>query len=104
MPYLAEIDLVLLLGTALGLKGQTLSEEACPRIRAMRRLLAAAGAEGRVRIEADGGIRDYTVPALRAAGADLVVPGSLAFGSQDPAATFKWLRSLPGPEGGGPVG
>jgi len=35
------------------------------------------------------------VEVVLAAGADFVVPGSLAFRSPDPARTFEWLRSLP---------
>jgi len=44
-------------------------------------------------IEADGAIRRETVPQLRQAGADIVVPGSLMFGN-DMKDTSKWLRSL----------
>jgi ribulose-phosphate 3-epimerase len=47
-----------------------------------------------VRLIADGGIRSHTVPDLRRAGADVVVPGSLVFQSQNLEETFKWLRSL----------
>jgi ribulose-phosphate 3-epimerase len=98
-PWLDRIDLVLLMGTPLGVKGQDLAPEACGRIARVRHLVRAAGRVGRVRLFADGGIRRHTVPALRAAGADGIVPGSLVFGSPDPAAIVAWLRGLPGPEG-----
>lgn len=94
-PYLDELELLLLMGTALGVKGQELSPSACGRIRSVRQLLSARDGGSRVRIGADGGIRAHTVPQLRSAGADLIVPGSLVFGSDDVGATFSWLRSLP---------
>jgi ribulose-phosphate 3-epimerase len=46
-------------------------------------------------LAADGGIREETVPRLRAAGADTVVMGSLAFGAEDLAARMRWLHALP---------
>jgi ribulose-phosphate 3-epimerase len=45
-------------------------------------------------LAADGGIRDTTVPLLRAAGAETVVLGSLAFGAADLGARMAWLRGL----------
>jgi ribulose-phosphate 3-epimerase len=96
VPYIEQIDLVILMGTALGVKGQDLSPLAVPRIGQMAVLLHEHGVDGRVKIEADGAIREHTVPALRASGADLVVMGSLAFKSQDLDQTFAWLHNLPG--------
>lgn len=95
LPYQEEIGLVLLMGTPMGVKGQGLSPRAAPRIREMRRLLIEHGLERKIKIEADGGIRTHTVPALHSAGADLVVAGSLIFKSEDLAQTFAWLRALP---------
>ena len=48
----------------------------------------------RIRLIADGGIRSHTVPLLRRAGADVIVPGSLVFQSQNLVETFSWLRAL----------
>ena len=62
----------------------------------MRELLRGAGREAAVRLAADGGIRDTTVPLLRAAGAETVVMGSLAFGDPDLAQRIAWLHALPG--------
>ena len=97
LPYLDLIDLVLLMGTPMGVKGVGLAPQAAARIQAVRRLLRDHGREGKIKIEADGGIRTHTVPALRAAGADLVVAGSLVFKSEDQAKTFAWLHALPPP-------
>ena len=91
-PYLDRIDALLLLGTMLGLKGQDLAPEACDRLASASSLLGERRA--RVRLIADGGIRSHTVPLLRRAGADVIVPGSLVFQSQNLVETFSWLRAL----------
>ncbi len=93
-PWLNDVAFITLLGTAIGVKGQGLSDEACPRLLAARRLLQDAGRED-VRLAADGGIRETTVPKLRAAGAETVVLGSLAFGDPDLKARMGWLHGLP---------
>lgn len=95
-PLLPELSLVTLLGTAIGVKGQGLSETAPGRIAEMRRMVAAAKAPHRQIVAADGGIRDNTVPRLVAAGAQTVVLGSLAFGAPDLGARIRWLHELPG--------
>lgn len=89
-PFFDAVDTVLLLGTATGKKGQDLAPAACERIRRLKAMLASAGRID-VRVIADGGIRAQTVPLLRAAGADVVVPGSLVFASDDPADAIRRL-------------
>jgi ribulose-phosphate 3-epimerase len=91
-PYLDRIDTLLLLGTRLGVKGQDLAPEACGRLAGAASMLGERRA--RVRLIADGGIRSHTVPLLRRAGADAIVPGSLIFQSRNMAETFAWLRAL----------
>lgn len=91
-PYLDRIDALLLLGTVPGVKGQDLAPEACDRLASAASMLAERRA--RIRLIADGGIRSHTVPLLRRAGADVIVPGSLVFQSQNLVETFSWLRGL----------
>ena len=98
IPFFDRIDLVTMMGTRVGVKGQDLSDQACSRMIAMRRLIEEHGYSGKIKLAADGGNRSHTVPELRAAGADTVVLGSLAYGSQNLTQTFDWLRSLPGPQ------
>jgi ribulose-phosphate 3-epimerase len=93
-PLVSQVAFVTLLGTAIGVKGQSLSEKACPRLREARDLLQSAGHENSVRLAADGGIRAETVPRLRQAGAETVVLGSLAFADPDLAARMAWLHGL----------
>ena len=82
------------LGTAIGVKGQGLDPTAPGRLREAAGLIAAAGLADRITLAADGGIREQTVPQLRAAGADTIVMGSLAFGAPDLAARIAWVQSL----------
>lgn len=93
-PWLNDVAFITLLGTAIGVKGQGLSDEACPRLLAVRKLLQTVGRQD-VRLAADGGIRESTVPRLRAAGAETVVLGSLAFGDPNLKARMGWLHALP---------
>ncbi len=94
IPFFDRLDLVTMMGTRVGVKGQDLSEQACTRMRSMRQLIQQHGYSGKIKIAADGGNRSNTVPDLRAAGADTVVMGSLAYGSKNLKETFDWLWSL----------
>ena len=91
-PWIGRLDALTLLGTAIGVKGQSLDPAACDRLREARARVAASGRD--VRVFADGGIRENTVPALRAAGAESVVLGSLAFGAPDLARRMDWLKGV----------
>jgi ribulose-phosphate 3-epimerase len=90
-PYLDDLDVVTLMGTEMGIKGVGMDPSAPDRIRRLRRVLAQRGLA--TEIEADGGIRYETVPLIHAAGADLIVPGSLIF-SGDPAKLKQFLAGL----------
>lgn len=90
-PYGGTVDQVISLGTHIGIKGADLAPEACDRLRAIRRLFG--GAPG-TKLYADGGIRRHSVPLLREAGADAIVPGSLIFQAEDQQAVYRWLKSL----------
>ena len=94
LPYLEEIDLILMMGTPIGVKGAGLARLATTRIRKVSELLHENSFNGKIKIEADGGIRQKTVPELRIAGADLIVMGSLLFQSIDLEQTFYWLHNL----------
>lgn len=91
-PYLDRVDFLTLLGTAIGVKGQGLDPAAPARLGEAAGLIAGTGR--RIVLAADGGIRENTVPLLRAAGAETVVMGSLAFGAEDIAARMRWLHAL----------
>lgn len=93
-PFLSAVDMVTLLGTSIGVKGQSLSDKACDRLIEARALMRDAGCEADIILAADGGIREQTVPLLRSAGAETVVLGSLAFGDKDLNSRIQWLHGL----------
>lgn len=91
-PFWAELDVLTIVGTAMGIKGASMDASVPGKIRHAREIITRRGLK--TMIEADGGIRRETVPVLAQAGADFIVPGSLMF-REDPPAMRKWLASLP---------
>ena len=94
-PHLDRIGMLTLLGTRIGVKGQGLDEQACPRLQEAQAMIAAPPSTNRVVLAADGGIREHTVPSLRRAGAETVVMGSLAFNAEDFEKRMAWIRAQP---------
>ncbi len=90
-PHWDDLDIVTVVGTAMGIKGASMDPDVPGKIRRAKEIVAERGLT--TEIEADGGIRRETVPLLHAAGADLIVPGSLMF-KEDPPAMREWLASL----------
>lgn len=89
--FVPHIDMFTLLGTRMGIKGVGLDDQAPARLREARVTVGNVGR--RIIVAADGGIRENTVPALRAAGAETIVMGSLAFGAADLASRFAWVHA-----------
>lgn len=87
--WLPILDTVVVMGTETGIKGVGADPRVYDRLTAVKRL-----AGERICVTADGGIREETVPLLRAAGADAIVPGSLVCKALDAAKTAAWLKSL----------
>lgn len=92
-PYWSDLDVVTIVGTAMGIKGASMHPSVPAKIRDARRIISRRGLK--TEIEADGGIRRETVPLLHGAGADYIVPGSLMF-KEDPARMRQWLKNLEG--------
>jgi len=90
-PYWSDLDVLCLVGTAMGIKGASMDAGVPGKIRAARRLIDQRGLK--TAIEADGGIRRETVPLMAAAGVDYIVPGSLMF-KENPPEMRKWLATL----------
>jgi len=90
--FLPRVRMLTLLGTRIGIKGQGLDPEAEPRLREAKALIGGRD----VILAADGGIREHTVPGLRAAGAGTVVMGSLAFNDPELGGRIAWVRAQRG--------
>ena len=90
-PFWNDLDVLCVVGTAMGIKGASMDAGVPGKIKQARDIIRQRGLA--TEIEADGGIRRETVPLLAAAGADYIVPGSLMF-KEDPPQMRKWLASL----------
>lgn len=88
-----HLDMLTLLGTRIGVKGQGLDDTATARLKEARALVVKHAQGRRIIVAADGGIREHTVPLLRAAGAETIVMGSLAFGATDLPARMAWVHA-----------
>lgn len=78
IPYLPDIDLVLVMSVEPGFGGQSFQKEALDKIAELKRLIGRK----KVLISVDGGINDVTAPACILAGADILVAGSYVFKSK----------------------
>jgi len=78
-PLLGRVERVLVMGTAIGVKGVDAAPQTCERVRAVAALRPGARPE----VFVDGGIREDALAGFAAAGGDGVVPGSLVFGRND---------------------
>ena len=93
-PLIEQLDVLTLLGTSIGVKGQGLDPTATTRLHEAAALIARRANPARCVLAADGGIREQTVPLLVKAGAETVVMGSLAYAAPDLAARIAWLHGL----------
>jgi ribulose-phosphate 3-epimerase len=89
-PYLADVDLVLVMTVHPGFGGQSFMAEVVPKVRQVRDELDRIGS--RAALQVDGGIDVKTVGQVAAAGADTFVAGSAIFHRDDPAAAAKAIR------------
>lgn len=83
---LADLDFVLIMSVEPGFGGQSFMPEVLPKLAQLRE----RGFTGR--IEMDGGLAPATIEAARAAGCDMIVAGSAAFGAPDMKAAIADLR------------
>jgi ribulose-phosphate 3-epimerase len=116
LDLLDHTDRILLLGTEIGVKGRDQDSATPGRVAHLHQARdraphvitvdtspgggpagsgSADGHAPRFEIVVDGGIRASTVPALAAAGADGIVPGSLVFGCADPRHALRAIAALP---------
>lgn len=88
---LPEVDMVLLMSVNPGFGGQIFIPQALEKVRRLRRLIDAEHLN--VLIEVDGGVDDQTAPALKEAGANVLVSGSYVFKADQPEQRILSLKS-----------
>lgn len=87
IPYLNEIDLVLVMTVEPGFGGQGFMYDMLPKIKRIKEL------KKDIAVSVDGGINDETVSLVKKAGADIIVAGSFFFGARDPAEAVRLLKA-----------
>ncbi|MBF0478271.1 MAG: ribulose-phosphate 3-epimerase [Candidatus Omnitrophica bacterium] len=84
---LNEIDGVLVMSVNPGFANQKFMPEVLPKLRELRKQFSGS-------IMVDGGVKEDTALLIVDAGADILVSASYFFGSKDPRAVIKYLKSL----------
>jgi len=103
MPYVQELDLVLVLTVEPGFGGQSFMADKVKLtqtqrfdfecvVRKVKKCKQIRSAFPDVLIEVDGGLGPDTIDAAAAEGANVIVAGSAIFGAEDPAAVISILR------------
>ena len=89
-PYLAMLDLVLVMTVEPGFGGQKFMADMLPKIQTLRTFIEQN--QLACELEVDGGIDAQTSPLVKAAGANVLVAGSAVFKQLDRAAAIQMIR------------
>ena len=97
LPYLEELDLVLVMTVEPGFGGQAFMESQLDTIRQVRALIERYNPA--CELDVDGGISPKTAPLVVEAGANVLVAGSAVYGAEDIPAAIQALRVSGGVRG-----
>lgn len=89
-PYLAMLDLILVMTVEPGFGGQKFMADMLPKIQTLRTFIEQN--QLACELEVDGGIDAHTSPLVKAAGANVLVAGSAVFKQQDRASAIQMIR------------
>jgi ribulose-phosphate 3-epimerase len=92
LPYLDEVDDVMLMSIPPGWSGQSLNPDVFPRLEAIRREIDRRGLD--IDIEIDGGVKVDNARQAVDAGANVLVSASGIFQARDPAESARTLRAI----------
>lgn len=92
LPYIEQLDLVLVMTVEPGFGGQSFMESQLDTIREVRQIINQYNPA--CELEVDGGIKPATAPLAVSAGANVLVAGSAIYGKEDPAAAMAALRQI----------
>jgi ribulose-phosphate 3-epimerase len=91
LPFVPELDLVLVMTVEPGFGGQKFMPDMMPKVRELRRLVDEKKLS--CRIEVDGGINAETAPLTVREGADVLVAGNAIFADKDRSSAIKKIRN-----------
>jgi ribulose-phosphate 3-epimerase len=89
---IGAIDLVCVMSVNPGFGGQKFIENTYSKVARLKEMILKNGSSAK--IEVDGGVNLDNAPALRGAGADVLVAGSFVFNSTDPKGTISRLKGM----------
>jgi ribulose-phosphate 3-epimerase len=89
---IADIDLVCVMAVNPGFGGQKFIERTYEKTRALKALIDSRNSSAM--IEIDGGVNLTNAPALRQAGADVLVAGNFVFSAANPKAVIAQLKQI----------
>ena len=90
LPYIEQLDMVLVMTVEPGFGGQKFMEQQLDTIRQVRAIIDKYNPA--CELEVDGGIAPGTAEKVVQAGATVLVAGSAVYGAADPAAAIAALR------------
>ncbi len=90
LPYLAELDMVLVMSVVPGFGGQSFMAEVLEKVRVLEERRRAEGLS--FLLQMDGGIGPAQAPLCREAGADCLVAGSSTFRAPDMAEAIRSMK------------
>ncbi len=93
VPFLPEVDLILLMSVFPGYSGQRFIPESTERTARLREHIDRQALSCLVQV--DGGVNRATAPELIEAGAEVLVMGSAFFGDPDRAALVRDIKAIP---------
>lgn len=91
-PYLAEVDMVLLMSVYAGYGGQAFIEDSYQRLQQLKQMITDRGLS--TLIEVDGGVNPHNAERLFSMGADALVAGSAVFHTPDPERSILQLKGV----------
>lgn len=91
VPYLDQIDLLVIMTVQAGFGGQSFKPECLDKVRTGEKLRKENGYK--YLIEADGGVIEDNIATCKEAGVDIAVAGSAVFRSKDPKKTIETMHN-----------
>lgn len=92
LPYLKDLDLVLVMSVEPGFGGQSFMDNSLAKISELARLKKENNYN--YLIEVDGGINEETAKSVAEAGCEIVVAGTYVFKAKDRSEIIKYLKNL----------
>ncbi len=90
LPYVEQLDLILVMTVEPGFGGQSFMHDMLPKIAELRELIDRVNPT--CELEVDGGVDPVTAPLCKKAGANVLVAGSAVFNKPDRAEAIRNIR------------